>query len=166
MTISEPMTMLTDYLITVTCTWFGVRLLKDNWFEASVARALWGFGFLAIAGAALTGGSFHGFRLHLSEGSLALLWNVTIFLIGLTAGAMLAGFYAAFPPRREPCVRWLLAGLATSVIAWILLAFQVGFHEHFNHNDLFHLIQLAGFYFFFRGALQLEDRHVYRARKR
>lgn len=166
MTISEPTTMLTDYLITVICSWFGFRLLKDNWFEGSVARGLWGFGFLTIACAALTGGSFHGFRTHLSPTWLQALWNGTIFLIGLTAGTMLAGFYAAFPPRREPCVRWLLGGLAASIFAATLLVFRVGLAEHFNHNDLYHVIQLAAFYLFYRGASQLQDRHVYRARSK
>lgn len=30
-------------------------------------------------------------------------------------------------------------------------------HQHFNHNDLFHVIQMAGMYFIYRGSLELLD---------
>ena len=31
-------------------------------------------------------------------------------------------------------------------------------HQHFNHNDLYHVIQLVGLYAFYRGGLMLTDR--------
>ena len=29
--------------------------------------------------------------------------------------------------------------------------------EHFNHNDLYHVIQMVGLYCFYRGALALHE---------
>jgi hypothetical protein len=31
----------------------------------------------------------------------------------------------------------------------------VGVTEHFNHNDLYHLVQMVALYFFYRGACVL-----------
>jgi hypothetical protein len=59
--------------------------------------------------------------------------------------------------RQAPGSGWLLAGLFTSFVAAAIQQNGKGFHQHFNHNDIFHLIQLAGMYFFYRGALQVED---------
>jgi hypothetical protein len=31
-------------------------------------------------------------------------------------------------------------------------------HKHFNHNDLFHVIQLAAVFFYWRGVARMRDR--------
>ncbi len=54
---------------------------------------------------------------------------------------------------------------AVLVIYGILIAFvgagvqMSGFdlHKHFNHNDIYHLIQIASLYFIFKGSLLLTD---------
>lgn len=46
------------------------------------------------------------------------------------------------------------------IITFLAAGVQVsGFslHQHFNHNDLFHVIQMAGLYFIYRGSLELLD---------
>jgi hypothetical protein len=30
-----------------------------------------------------------------------------------------------------------------------------GLHQHFNHNDLYHVVQMAGLYCLYRGAVAL-----------
>jgi hypothetical protein len=47
---------------------------------------------------------------------------------------------------------WITAGLLTSLVAACLQAGGVSFHEHFNHNDLYHVVQLVGMGVLFRGA--------------
>jgi hypothetical protein len=33
----------------------------------------------------------------------------------------------------------------------------IALHQHFNHNDLYHVVQMGGMYLFYRGALILKD---------
>jgi len=56
--------------------------------------------------------------------------------------------------------RWngaMLAGVALSVIAGLVQASGFRLHEHFNHNDLYHVIQTVAVIFLYRGARQLRD---------
>ena len=34
----------------------------------------------------------------------------------------------------------------------------IALHDHFNHNELYHVIQMGGMYLFYRGARVLKDR--------
>lgn len=58
----------------------------------------------------------------------------------------------------EPGSSWLMAGVLVSFAAGVVQARRVAFHRHFNHNDLFHVIQIVTLYLFYRGAAQLVDR--------
>lgn len=60
--------------------------------------------------------------------------------------------------RRQGHERYFLAAIGVSVVGAGVQASGFSLHEHFNNNDLFHLIQLVGFYLFYRGACSLEDR--------
>jgi hypothetical protein len=56
--------------------------------------------------------------------------------------------------------RWngaMLAGVALSVIAGLVQASGFRLHEHFNHNDLYHVIQTVAVIFLYRGARRLAD---------
>ena len=52
---------------------------------------------------------------------------------------------------------WLLAGVAVSVAAALVQASGFALHPHFNHNDLYHVIQIAAMALFYRGARRLRD---------
>ena len=58
----------------------------------------------------------------------------------------------------EPGAPWLIAAILVTFVASVMQARRVGFHRHFNHNDLFHVIQLVALYLFYRGGLLLVDR--------
>ena len=53
--------------------------------------------------------------------------------------------------------RRILAGVGLSVIAGLVQASGFTLHEHFNHNDLYHLIQIAGVVFLYQGAKRLHS---------
>lgn len=53
---------------------------------------------------------------------------------------------------------WLVAGVAVSLIAVLVQVRRVALHRHFNHNDLYHVIQMVALYLFFRGGALLVDR--------
>jgi len=46
---------------------------------------------------------------------------------------------------------WMLAGVAVSVAAALAQASGVALHRHFNHNDLYHVVQIAAMLLFYRG---------------
>jgi hypothetical protein len=50
---------------------------------------------------------------------------------------------------------WLTAGVAVSVVAGAIQAFKVAPHPHFNHNDLFHVVQMGALYLLYRGGALL-----------
>ena len=59
--------------------------------------------------------------------------------------------------RTRPEAPWMAAGVGESLIAAGVQASGISLHEHFNHNDLFHVIQIPALYLFLRGGLLLTD---------
>jgi hypothetical protein len=64
--------------------------------------------------------------------------------------------YAAIS-RRDGAWYWILGGVALSAVAAAAQFFHVALHEHFNHNDLYHVIQIAAMTLFYRGGKLLRD---------
>lgn len=48
---------------------------------------------------------------------------------------------------------WMLAGVAASVLAGLAQASGFALHAHFNHNDLYHVVQAAAMFLLYRGVL-------------
>lgn len=46
---------------------------------------------------------------------------------------------------------WMVAAVAVSVAAALVQASGLALHRHFNHNDLYHVIQIAAMLLFYRG---------------
>lgn len=59
------------------------------------------------------------------------------------------------PDRTAP--RWVLGGILLSVVGAMVQAARLAPHPHFNHNDLYHVIQMVALWTFFRGGLELTD---------
>jgi len=83
MTIHEPATLATDYLLCIAGVVFGARL----WHTFR----LWSLGFLGTAAGALLGGTYHGLSPEMTAFSAAILWKATIFSIALASFFVLAG---------------------------------------------------------------------------
>ncbi len=58
----------------------------------------------------------------------------------------------------RPRGRWTAAGVAVSFAAAAVQQSGLALHRHFNHNDLYHVIQMGGLYLLYRGGLLLRDR--------
>lgn len=71
---------------------------------------------------------------------------------------LLAGAVYALVRWQMPGASWLIAGVAVSLVAGVVQARRLALHRHFNHNDLFHLIQMVALYMFYRGGAVLVDR--------
>ena len=52
---------------------------------------------------------------------------------------------------------WLVVAVCVSGLAAAVQASGLSLHSHFNHNDLYHVIQMGGMYLFYQGALRLTD---------
>lgn len=48
---------------------------------------------------------------------------------------------------------WLNAGAAVAVVAALIQAMKLAPHPQFNHNDLFHVVQMGALYLLYRGGL-------------
>ena len=156
MQITEPVTMLTDYALGVADLLFAVSILTAINPRNKVTALLLGLGFVAGAISGFAGGTFHGFALHFEEAGLRRFWNTALLSIGAT-GAFLGSAIHAAEVRRENG-EWIAAAILVTMLG---LAIQVtGFRsgQDFNHNDIFHVIQIFAMYLFFRGVRRLRDR--------
>jgi hypothetical protein len=192
--MSEPMTVITDYILGAVTAYLGWRLFKRRAAERS--RRWWSHAFVALALGAFLGGTWHGFARN------DWLWKATLFTVGIAGSAMMiATAFATLPARARATVigvaaamlllysgwvmvddrfivvvadtaiafalvaalhlwKWngaILAGVAVSLVAALVQASGFALHPHFNHNDLYHVIQIGAMLFFYRGARALRD---------
>lgn len=56
---------------------------------------------------------------------------------------------------RDRASPWILAGVGVSALAAAVQASGFAPHRYFNHNDLYHVIQIAAMLFFYTGAKRL-----------
>ncbi len=190
--MSEPMTVLTDYVLGGVAAWLSLLLCRSP----QASRRLWALAFAALAAAAFLGGTWHGF-LHSD-----LLWKATTLSAGVASFGMVVGSaWAVLSATARPLVataalakllvysgwmlfhdrfiyvvidtgiafvivaalhlwKWngpMLAGVAVSILAGLVQASGFRLHEHFNHNDLYHVIQIAALALLYRGARRLTD---------
>ena len=188
MTIAEPATLLTDYLLGAVSAYLGFRLWKN------IRTKWWAVAFFAVAASAFIGGTYHGFpQFHPHE-----LWAAVMFCAGVASFAMVVataqatgiapGFlfwfallkfmaYVALTSyhdefiyvvadsaialllvallhaiRGGPPWRWMISAVAVSVVAAGVQAMKLAPHPQFNHNDPYHVIQIAAMVLFYRGA--------------
>ena len=81
--ISEPITLLTDYVLAGVSAWLCLLLLRDS--QRQYSRNCWAIAFAALALGAVLGGTWHGFLQDY------VLWKATVLAIGVASFAMLAG---------------------------------------------------------------------------
>jgi len=119
--ITEPSTLLTDYVLGTLCAVLAGRL----WAAADATRQravrVWSMAFVATAFGSLFGGTYHGFQLMLGEPIAAVVWTLTTITVGVAACLLLtAALLASVSPHVRP---WLLAIVWTQFavyVAWML----------------------------------------------
>jgi hypothetical protein len=192
--VSEPTTVITDYLLGAVTAYLAWRLFQNRGAER--CRRWWSRAFVALALGAFLGGTWHGFVQNY------WLWKATQLTVGIAASAMMvATAFATLPARARSTVigiaaamfvlyagwvlvderflvvvadtaiafalvaalhlwkwnGWILGGVAVSLAAGLVQASGMALHAHFNHNDLYHVIQIAAMALFYRGARELRD---------
>ena len=209
MRITEPMTMMTDYVMGALAFVLAMRIVGDAAAGRQLSGRLWAAALVMTAVAAFLGGTYHGFIQWLPGAYGRALWKATLLATGIgsacllaaavtaaTAGALqralvtvvvvkllvyvwtiatkdqfvlviadygtalLAVALAAWfirPSGLTPAAWWITAGVAVAVVAGVIQWAHLAPHVHFNHNDLFHVVQMASLYLLYRGGLLLRD---------
>ena len=162
-TITEPTTMLTDYLLTLACFGFAGSIRARARLAGGRRVRVWSTAFVMTGVAALVGGTSHGFRVPLGE-HWSAVWQATVAAIALGAVLLIgAGIRSAQypettrPKRRDEGLRWLRRAVIITLVAVVVVVSRWSLHAHFNHNDLYHVIQLVGLYCLYRGVLELHE---------
>jgi hypothetical protein len=207
--ISEPSTLVTDYLLGTLAEVFGIVLLGHNRTLRQTCIPLWAMALMAVALASYLGGTYHGFQHMVNLRVAGALWKLTTISMGAASLLLLASaFTAAFSGLGR---RWLVgaaaakfgvyavwmlghddfryviydygstlaillllvvtgrtngvsghrafiaSGILVSIAAAIVQQSGVRLHQHFNHNDLMHVVQMGGVWLLYKGGLRLRD---------
>jgi hypothetical protein len=151
MHFSEPVTTLTDYALGVASLGFAVLLLHTS-APRPISVRLWSIGFFISAIAAFVGGTYHGFKPALDDSALRSLWNITIYSIGASGAFMVSGALTSSLGRHHKSTRWLLLGVAVTLAGFAIQQTNIQLSDNFNHNDIYHVMQIGALYLFFKGA--------------
>lgn len=79
-------------------------------------------------------------------------FRYAVYAYGFAMVVLLAQQGFAWLERRAPSAPWIVAGIAATAVGSAVQQAGLALHERFNHNDLFHVIQIGGGYLFYRGG--------------
>jgi hypothetical protein len=79
-------------------------------------------------------------------------FRYVIFDYGPSMLVVLAGHLWAWRSRGADWAKWIVAGVLVSFAGAGVQMSGFALHQHFNHNDLYHVIQMFGLWLFWRGA--------------
>ena len=121
MTIHEPSTLLTDYMLAALGAVCGWRLHRSG-SAANVSRRWWSRAMWCSGVGAWIGGSYHGFGPMLSTAWSDALWSATLVVLCLTSAAMALALVHEVAPaaqrRRWQLLVWAkFAGFASLAVA-------------------------------------------------
>jgi hypothetical protein len=178
--IAVPSTMLTDYALAAVTGYLAFRLYKSGkspwWTVAFVALALTallggtyhGFG-LPVWKATLFLAGIISFSMVVGSAIATTLGSLRKTIVVLAVAKLLV--YEAWMTGHDDYLyvivdtgialavvailhrrSWILAGVAVSLVAAGVQASGFDLHRHLNHNDLYHLFQIAAMILFYRGV--------------
>ena len=158
MPINEPVTTLTDFVMSIASFVFAFLIARTMGPQTKVTGWFWCAAFFASGISSLSGAIYHGFAPHLSAGTLRSLWNITVYTAGASGAFMTAGIHAAYVRREDGTVTWLVLGIVSTLVGFVIQQSRFPNLKNFNHNDLYHVIQIVALYFLFRCAQTIKDR--------
>ena len=84
-------------------------------------------------------------------------FTLVIVDYGVALAAVLLAAWFVRPTGLTPAAGWITAGVGVAVAAGFIQWARLAPHVDFNHNDLFHVVQMASIYLLYRGGLLLRD---------
>jgi hypothetical protein len=141
-------------------TWHGFLHSALLWKATTLSAGLASFGMVAGSAYAVFSGQLRAFIL---TAALAKLVVYSAWMLGHDAFlyVVIDTGIAFIVVAALHLWKWngpILAGVAVSIGAALVQASGFKVHEHFNHNDLYHVIQIAAVVLLYRGARRLADR--------
>ena len=146
-------------------TYHGFRI-EALWKPTVLLVGVASFGMLAGSAYSTTSGNVRRALVIIAAVKLAFYeaWmlghDAFIFVVADTASAMLAVAALHLLRLDNPATRWILGGVVVSLIAAGIQAGRLALHEHFNHNDLYHVVQIAAMALYYAGAKRMRDAGV------
>jgi hypothetical protein len=126
--ISEPSTLITDYMLGSLTAVLAWRLLVTNRRRPQRAVRFWSAALMAVAFGSIVGGTYHGFALALTSGVAAALWKATMLAMGVASLFLtLSAIQAAAPPRLR---RLLVIAAFTKLCVYAAWVFS---HDEFKY---------------------------------
>ena len=182
--MTEPVTTITDYMMGAAAAFFGYRLWRAGqqaWALAFSFTALASFLGGTFHGFALADlwkptvycvGLASMFLLIGAKPSLTLLalakfmlfatWMVfhedfkyVIIDYGISMLTVAVLQSIAWFNDRAESAPWVVGSICVSIAGAVIQQMEIGFHRHFNHNDLYHVIQIFALWLLYRGGLLL-----------
>ena len=83
---------------------------------------------------------------------------IAIVDYSVSFGFVLAIHGWAWSRSRDPAARWIVLGVVVSFLAAGIQASGLAPHPHFNHNDLYHVVQMLGMWMLYKGASGMVSR--------
>ena len=143
------------------------HILEWVWKVTVLAIGIGSMGMVAGSATAVTAGLSRKLLIAIAASGFALyVWRMLdqddfIYVIADTgfAMALVAALHVGSAMRgRDRASYWMLCGVGLSVLAAVVQASGFDLHRNFNHNDLYHVIQIAAMPLFYLGARALRDR--------
>ena len=134
------------------------------WKATVLCVGIASFGMLAGSAISVTAGNARKTLLAIAAAKLAVYsgWMVGhseyIYVIADTGAALVLVAALHLFSARDRASRWILTGVGVSVLAAGVQASGFALHRNFNHNDLYHVIQIAAMILLYAGARRLRDR--------
>jgi hypothetical protein len=142
------------------------RTIAMVWTASMAMAVAASFLFLIATLHVFTGGRLLGWLAGCAVVKFALfaIWasvkddsRLAIYDIGLTMLAMLIMASWGAWTLRTRAAPWILAGVTTAMVGALFHQGRVSIHRYFNHNDLYHLMQIGALYFLYRAGPLLRD---------
>jgi len=83
------------------------------------------------------------------------VWVIIVTVVSLGGVALIQIW--AFALQKSKSAKWLISGVLLYFLSAVIQQSNIDLHPNLNHNDLYHIVLMAGLYFLFRGAKLLQD---------
>lgn len=139
-------------------------VIEPLWRPTVMVIGVASAGMVVGSAIAATTGRLRAALIGLALVKLALFWawlwrdDRFIWVVADTGLAFAIVAILHLARRREPGSPATLAGVALSLLAGLVQASGIDLHRHFNHNDLYHVIQMVAIVAYYRGVRRLVDR--------
>lgn len=105
---------------------------------------------LLVSGAAVLKFLIYGIQLGTRDDFRIVVTDYAISMVAVLVIACID-----WMQRKSTAAVWIVGGVLVSFVAAAIQASGLTMHQHFNHNDLYHLVQIGGLWLLYRGGMKM-----------